>query len=32
MEFWMGGIEIAFTITKDMRDPNVTLSALVNTN
>lgn len=28
----MWQIEIAFTIMPDMRDPNVTLLALVNTN
>lgn len=30
--FAMTLIETAFTITFDMRDPNVTLLALVNTN
>ncbi len=30
--FGMTRIETAFTITADMRDPNVTLFALVNTN
>ena len=30
--FAMTLVETAFTITVDMRDPNVTLLALVNTN
>jgi hypothetical protein len=30
--FAMTWIETAFTIAADMRDPNVTLLALVNTN
>lgn len=29
---WMTAIEKVFTINADMRDPNVTLLALVNTN
>jgi hypothetical protein len=32
MGLGMTGIETAFTIMSDMRDPNVTLRPLVNTN